>query len=49
MDKALITTINENRDRLNNVSKEIWANPEGSFEEKPAHDTCNAILHRRRF
>ena len=50
MDKALVvTTISENRDRLNNISKEIWANPEGSFEEKHAHDILTQFFTEEGF
>ena len=48
--KALVeSTINENRDRLNNISKEIWSNPEGSFEEKHAHDILTQFFTEEGF
>ena len=45
----VVTTINENRDRLNNISKEIWANPEGSFEEKHSHDILTQFFTEEGF
>ena len=43
--KGLVeATINENRDRLNNISREIWSNPEKSFEERHAHDILTQFL-----
>ena len=48
--KALVeTTINENKDRLNNISKEIWSNPEGSFEERHAHDILTQFFTEEGF
>ena len=38
------SVISENSDRLNNLSKEIWANPENSFQEKHAHDILTQFL-----
>ena len=45
----IISTINENRDRLNNISKEIWSNPEGSFEEKHAHNILTQFFTEEGF
>ena len=48
--KSLVTsTINENKDRLDNLSKEIWSNPENSFEEKHAHDILTQFLAEEGF
>ena len=48
--KSLVeSTIEENKDRFDNISKEIWANPEGSFEERHAHDILTQFFTEEGF
>ena len=42
-------TISQNKDRLNNISKEIWSKPERSFNEVHAHDILTQFLAEEGF
>lgn len=43
------TTLKSNADFLNNISQDIWKNPELKFEEKHAHDLLTKALEDKGF
>ena len=48
-EKVVLQTIEGNKDRLNNLSSEIWSNPELPHKEFRAHDLLTSFLSEEGF
>ena len=46
--KIACDAIENNKDDLNEISQDLWKNPELSFEEEKAHNTLTSYLEKKR-